>query len=45
MIASQNTASIRVAIKCGYVENDRGTYKGSEDVLFRRTARGEPSAS
>jgi len=40
MIAPGNTVSIRVASKCGYVEYGRGTYKGHEDVLFRRKARG-----
>lgn len=39
MIAPQNTASIGVAIKCGYIEQGRVIYKGSDDVLFRRTAR------
>ena len=39
MIVPENTASIRVALKCGYVENGRGRYKGHEDLLFRRTAR------
>jgi len=39
MIAPDNVASIAVATKCGYVENGRGTYKGSETVLYRRSAR------
>ena len=44
MIAPENTASIGVAIKCGYVHDGRGTYKGSEDLLFRRPARRERTA-
>jgi RimJ/RimL family protein N-acetyltransferase len=43
MIAPQNEASIGVAIKCGYVHDGRGTYNGNEELLFRRTARREPS--
>jgi RimJ/RimL family protein N-acetyltransferase len=39
MIAPPNTASIGVAIKCGYVDDGRATYKGSEDRLFRRARR------
>jgi RimJ/RimL family protein N-acetyltransferase len=39
MIAPENTASIAVATKCGYMEDGRGTYRGTEAVLFRRTAR------
>lgn len=38
MIAPENTASIKVAIKCGYVQNGGVNYKGSEDLLFRRAA-------
>jgi RimJ/RimL family protein N-acetyltransferase len=38
MIALENAASVRVATKCGYVENGRGMYRGTEDLLFRRTA-------
>lgn len=37
MIAPQNAASIAVATKCGYVQYGRGTYKGYDDLLFRRT--------
>ena len=40
MIALENAPSIGVALKCGYVQTGRGTYKGSEDVLFRRPAVG-----
>jgi RimJ/RimL family protein N-acetyltransferase len=41
MIAPQNTASIAVAIKGGYVENGRATYKGTDDhLLFRRPRPG-----
>jgi RimJ/RimL family protein N-acetyltransferase len=36
MVAPENTASIRVAMKCGYVPNGHATYKGSEAALFRR---------
>jgi RimJ/RimL family protein N-acetyltransferase len=36
IIDPANTASMRVATKCGYVESDRGQYKGSPLVLFRR---------
>jgi RimJ/RimL family protein N-acetyltransferase len=36
MIALENAPSIALAIKCGYVEYGRGTYKGNEDRLFRR---------
>jgi RimJ/RimL family protein N-acetyltransferase len=39
MIAPENTASIGVAVKCGYVGDGRGRYKGSEELLFRRAAR------
>ncbi len=39
MIVPGNAASIRVATKCGYLENGRGTYKGHEDLLFRRPAQ------
>jgi RimJ/RimL family protein N-acetyltransferase len=39
MIAPENAASIALAIKCGYVEDGRGTYKEHEAVLFRRSAR------
>jgi RimJ/RimL family protein N-acetyltransferase len=41
MIAPHNTASIHVAMKCGYVQNGHATYKGSENVLFRRLLRRE----
>ena len=36
IIVPENTPSISVATKCGYVEIGRCTYRGSEDVLFRR---------
>jgi RimJ/RimL family protein N-acetyltransferase len=36
MIAPENTASIRVAEKAGYIEFARTTYKDSPTVLFRR---------
>ncbi len=36
MIAPQNAASIGVALKCGYMDDGRGTYKGNESLLFRR---------
>jgi RimJ/RimL family protein N-acetyltransferase len=39
MILPENAASIGVAIKCGYVENGRATYKGNEDLVFRRASR------
>jgi|SRR5579883_2641474 RimJ/RimL family protein N-acetyltransferase len=39
MIVPENAASIRVAIKCGYAPDGRATYKGHEDLLFRRSAR------
>ena len=38
IVAPENAASIRVALKCGYVENGRAMYKGTEDVVFRRAA-------
>jgi len=37
MILPENTASIGVAIKCGYAHDGRVTYKGHEDLLLRRT--------
>jgi RimJ/RimL family protein N-acetyltransferase len=37
MIAPANAASVRIATKCGYSPNGRGTYKGAEDLLFRRS--------
>lgn len=36
MIAPENTASIRVAHKCGYTEFGRTTYKGEPSLLFRK---------
>jgi len=36
IIAPENTASIRVAEKCGYREFARTTYKGGPTLLFRR---------
>jgi RimJ/RimL family protein N-acetyltransferase len=36
MIHPDNTASLRVAGKCGYVEWQRNEYLGSPNVLFRR---------
>lgn len=36
MIAPENTASIQVARKCGYVEFGRTTYKGESSLLFSR---------
>jgi RimJ/RimL family protein N-acetyltransferase len=39
MIAPENTASIAVATKCGYVRDGVGFFKGHESLLFRRTAR------
>ena len=38
MIAPQNTASVGVATKCGYVRDGVGVYRGVEDLLFRRAA-------
>jgi RimJ/RimL family protein N-acetyltransferase len=38
MIAPANAASIAVALKCGYVSSGRVTYKGSENLVFRRSA-------
>jgi RimJ/RimL family protein N-acetyltransferase len=39
IIAPGNAASIAVAVKCGYGESGRATFKGEEVVLFRRDAR------
>jgi RimJ/RimL family protein N-acetyltransferase len=36
MIAPGNTASISVAMKCGYAHDGRVTYKGSDELLLRR---------
>lgn len=36
MIDPENAPSIRVALKCGYREFDRTTYKGEPTILFRR---------
>jgi RimJ/RimL family protein N-acetyltransferase len=38
MITPENTASIRVADKCGYREWKRADYKGQPAILFRREA-------
>jgi RimJ/RimL family protein N-acetyltransferase len=36
LIAPENTASIRVASKCGFHESVRTTYKGVETLIFER---------
>ena len=36
LIDPENVASIRVAVKCGYREAERGTYKDEPTLLFRR---------
>jgi RimJ/RimL family protein N-acetyltransferase len=36
LIDPENTASIRVAIKCGYVERGRVDFKGSPSLVLRR---------
>ena len=36
LIAPENSASIRVADKCGYREQQRATYKGRPTILFSR---------
>lgn len=41
IIAPENAASIRVAVKCGYREFARTTYKGHPVLIFDR----EPQAS
>lgn len=33
-----NTASIRVALRCGYVESARTSYKGSPTLMFERAS-------
>jgi RimJ/RimL family protein N-acetyltransferase len=38
IIAPENTPSLRVAQKCGYVEWLRGAYKGKPTIHFRRMA-------
>jgi RimJ/RimL family protein N-acetyltransferase len=38
IVAPDNTASLRVAQKCGYVEWAHGSYKGKPTVHLRRTA-------
>ena len=38
IIAPDNTASLRVAQRCGYVEWTRGTYKGKPNIHLRRAA-------
>ena len=40
MIDPDNTASIRVAQKCGYREYARATYKGHPTILFQRKGLG-----
>ncbi|HEY8383662.1 MAG TPA: GNAT family N-acetyltransferase [Microvirga sp.] len=40
IVTPENTPSIRVAEKCGYREQARTTFKESEVVLMRRSARG-----
>jgi RimJ/RimL family protein N-acetyltransferase len=39
IIAPENVASIRVAVKCGYREFARTTYKGHPTVMFVRDGR------
>ncbi len=39
IVAPDNTASLRVAQKCGYVEWTQGAYKGKPTVHLRRMAR------
>jgi RimJ/RimL family protein N-acetyltransferase len=36
LIDPQNQASVRVALKCGYRELTRATYKGQETLVFER---------
>jgi len=36
IIAPENVASIRVAVKCGYKELQRTTYKGNPVAMFVR---------
>ena len=36
IIAPENTASIRVATKCGYREHGRATYKGEATLIYAR---------
>lgn len=38
IIAPEHKASINVAIKCGFREFARTTYKGGDTIIFRRTA-------
>ncbi len=38
IIAPENLASIRVAVKCGYREFAQATYKGSPTLMFAREA-------
>ena len=43
LIAPANTASVRVAEKCGFREAARATYKGSDTLIFERVgARAAP---
>jgi len=44
MIGPENTASIRVAEKCGFRELARATYKGEETLLFQRLPPGSGSS-
>ena len=39
IVSPENTASIRVAEKCGYREFARTAYKGSPTIVFRREGR------
>jgi RimJ/RimL family protein N-acetyltransferase len=39
MVAPDNTASLRVAAKCGYREYARGTYQDSPTILLERAVR------
>jgi RimJ/RimL family protein N-acetyltransferase len=36
IVAPDNLASIHVARKCGYVERERGTYRGEPTIIFER---------
>lgn len=40
MIAPEHPASIKVALKCGYRERTRTSYRGSPTLVFERAARG-----
>jgi RimJ/RimL family protein N-acetyltransferase len=39
LIRPDNTASIRVALKCGYVERQRAAYKEQPTIIFIRDPR------